>query len=224
MNKKGFIFDLDGVIVDTAHFHYSAWKKTAKELGFNLTVELNEKLKGVSRIDSLHKILDWANISISQERFENLTSDKNEDYLKYVSQMSKSDVLPGVYDFISNLKKLEYPVSLGSASKNAKSILRRVDLIEMFDAIVDGNSVSKAKPDPEVFIRAASLIDVKPKDCIVFEDSQAGIRAANSANMLSIGIGEESILNEADFVFKDFNEISSEILDKIIQKVNKVVK
>ena len=108
MNKKGFIFDLDGVIVDTAHFHYSAWKKTAKELGFNLTKELNEKLKGVSRIESLNKILDWANISISEERFEHLTSDKNQDYLSHVNQMSKSDILPGVYDFIFNLRKLSY--------------------------------------------------------------------------------------------------------------------
>ncbi len=221
MNKKGFIFDLDGVIVDTAHFHYCAWKKTAKELGFDLTRELNEKLKEVSRIESLHKILNWANISISQERFENLTCDKNEDYLKHVNQMSKKDVLPGVYDFISSLKKRGYPVSLGSASKNAKSILRRVELIELFDAIVDGNDVIKAKPDPEVFIRASSLIKVKPENCIVFEDSQAGIQAANSANMTSVGIGKDSILNEADFVFKDFTKIATAFLDKLIKEEEK---
>lgn len=216
MNNKGFIFDLDGVIVDTAHFHYRAWKKTAEELGFNLTEELNEKLKGVSRIESLNIILDWADISISQEHFNNLTLEKNKDYLKHVNQMSKSDVLPGVTGFIYNLKKLGYPVSLGSASKNAKGILQQVELIELFDAIVDGNSVSKAKPDPEVFIRASSLIEVKPEDCVVFEDSQAGIEAANKANMISIGIGNKSILNKADFVFKDFTVISDKFIEELL--------
>ena len=218
MNKKGFIFDLDGVIVDTAHFHFSAWRKTAKELGFDLTEELNEKLKGVSRIESLNKILDWANISISQERFDDLTSDKNEDYLNHVNQMSKSDILPGVYDFILKLKKQGYPVSLGSASKNAKTILQRVGLLELFDAIVDGNIVSKAKPNPEVFLKASVLIKVNPENCIVFEDSQAGIKAANTANMISVGIGEKSILNEADYVFNDFTEISAGFFDKLIQE------
>jgi beta-phosphoglucomutase len=218
MNNKGFIFDLDGVIVDTAHFHFVAWKKTAKELGFNLTEELNEKLKGVSRIESLQKILDWANVSITQDRFDDLTCDKNEDYLNHVNQMSKSDVLPGVFDFISNLKDLGYPVSLGSASKNAKSILRQVGLLKLFDAIVDGNNVTKAKPDPEVFLRASSFIKVKPENCVVFEDSQAGIQAANTANMISIGIGEESILNKADYVFKDFTDINMEFLNKLIHE------
>jgi len=223
MNKKGFIFDLDGVIVDTAHFHYRAWKKTAEELGFNLTIELNEKLKGVSRIDSLQKILNWADITISQEHFDNLTFEKNEDYLKYVSQMSKEDVLPGVFDFIVNLKKLKYPISLGSASKNAKSILQRVELIELFDAIVDGNSVAKAKPDPEVFLKASNLMGIEPKDCVVFEDSQAGIEAANKANMISIGLGEPSVLSEADFVFEDFTEISEEFLEKLINKEKNII-
>ncbi len=216
MNNKGLIFDLDGVIVDTAHFHYSAWKKTANELGFDLTLELNEKLKGVSRIASLQKILDWANISISQEQFDNLTSEKNEDYLNNVNQMSKKDILPGVSKFISDIKKLGYPIALGSASKNAKSILRRVELLSKFDAIVDGNNVTKAKPDPEVFIKAASLINIKPEDCIVFEDSQAGIQAANNANMISIGLGKKSVLNEADYVFNDFTEISTKFLNQLV--------
>lgn len=223
MNNKGFIFDLDGVIVDTAHFHFKAWKHTAKELGFNLTLELNEKLKGVSRINSLQKILDWADITISQERFDNLTFEKNEDYLEHVNQMSKADILPGVFDFITNLKALGYPVALGSASKNAKSILRRVELLELFDAIVDGNSVSKAKPDPEVFVKAAWLIKVKPEDCIVFEDSQAGIQAANIANMLSVGLGDESVLNEADIVFKDFTEINIDVLKSLVDNKNKLI-
>jgi beta-phosphoglucomutase len=218
MNKKGFIFDLDGVIVDTAHFHFKAWKKTAEELGFDLTEELNEKLKGVSRIDSLQKILDWADVSISKEKFDNLTYEKNEDYLAYVRQMTKDDVLPGVSAFIEKLKKLGYPIALGSASKNAKHILERVDLLGMFDAIVDGNSVTKAKPDPEVFLNAAKLLKVDPVDCVVFEDSVAGIQAANIANMTSIGIGDKSILSEADYCFKDFTEINTDFLSQLIGK------
>ncbi|HEX9825071.1 MAG TPA: beta-phosphoglucomutase [Flavobacteriaceae bacterium] len=218
MNKKAFIFDLDGVIVDTAHFHFKAWKKTAEELGFDLTEELNEKLKGVSRIDSLQKILDWAKVSISKEQFDNLTCEKNEDYLAYVRQMTKDDVLPGVSAFIERLKKLGYPIALGSASKNAKHILERVDLLGMFDAIVDGNSVTKAKPDPEVFLNAAKLLKVDPVDCVVFEDSVAGIQAANIANMTSIGIGDKSILSEADHCFKDFTEINTDFLSQLIGK------
>lgn len=218
MNKKGFIFDLDGVIVDTAHFHFKAWKKTAEELGFNLTEELNEKLKGVSRIDSLKKILDWANVSITQDQFEKLTYEKNEDYLTHVRQMTKEDILPGVYVFIEKIKKLGFPTALGSASKNAKHILERVGLLNMFDAIVDGNDVTKAKPDPEVFLNAAQLLGLKPEDCVVFEDSLAGIQAANIANMTSIGIGDSSILFEADYCFNNFTEINTNFLSKLIGK------
>lgn len=218
MINIGFIFDLDGVIVDTAHFHFKAWKKTADELGFNLTEELNEKLKGVSRIASLQKILEWANVSISQEQFDKMTYKKNEDYLSYVRKMTKDDILPGVYDFINNLKNNGYPIGLGSASKNAMHILERVELLKMFDAIVDGNSVTKAKPHPEVFLNAAKLLGLKPKDCVVFEDSEAGIQAANIANMTSIGIGNPSILFEADFCFKDFTEINTDLLSKLIKK------
>ncbi|HMB99611.1 MAG TPA: beta-phosphoglucomutase [Flavobacteriaceae bacterium] len=218
MIKKGFIFDLDGVIVDTAHFHYQAWKTTAKELDFELTIELNEKLKGVSRIGSLQKILDWANISIPKKRFDDLTSEKNEDYLNHVNKMTKMDVLPGVYDFIATLKKQGFPIALGSASKNAKNILDRVELLDLFDAIVDGNSVTKAKPDPEVFLKASELIQVKPQDCMVFEDSQAGIQAANSAKMTTIGIGDKNILNRADYVFDDFTQISTDFINELINK------
>ena len=124
--------------------------------------------------------------------------------------------MPGVYDFIENLKQSSYPIALGSASKNAMHILQRVELLKMFDAIVDGNSVTKAKPDPEVFLNAAKLLNVNPQDCIVFEDSEAGIQAANIANMTSIGIGNSSILFEADYCFKDFTEINTDILSKLI--------
>lgn len=215
---KAFIFDLDGVIVDTAQFHYKAWKKTAEELGFNLTEELNEKLKGVSRIGSLQKILDWAGVSISQDQFDKMAYEKNEDYLGYVNQMTNGDILPGVHAFLKKIKNEGYPIALGSASKNAKHILERVGLLDMFDAIVDGNSVTKAKPDPEVFLNAAQLLKTNPEDCVVFEDSVAGIKAANTGNMVSIGIGNPSILNEADYCFKDFTEIDTNFLSQLTGK------
>lgn len=215
MKKKGYIFDLDGVIVDTAHFHFLAWKNTASELDFELTEELNEKLKGVSRIDSLQKILDWAGTSISEETFNRLTKEKNDEYLLHVNQMTKADILPGVHDFILNLKKHDYPIALGSASKNAPSILEKVGLIDLFDTIVDGNSVSKAKPDPEVFLLAANRLGVEPEYCVVFEDSEAGVEAANIAGMLSIGLGKKEVLGHADHVYDDFTQIDINFIEQI---------
>lgn len=215
MNIKGIIFDLDGVIVDTAHFHYLAWKKTAATLGFELTPELNEQLKGVSRIDSLQKILDWAGIEISEERFDFLTSDKNVDYLSHVETMTEDDVLPGVREFIAQLKQDGYRIALGSASKNARHILERVNMLAKFDAIVDGTNVTAAKPDPEVFLQGAELLELAPSQCVVFEDSKAGITAANTGGMTSIGIGKKQHLSHADFVFEDFTKIPNDFINQL---------
>ncbi len=220
MKKQGYIFDLDGVIVDTAQFHFLAWKKVARLFGFDLTVELNEKLKGVSRIDSLNKILEWAGTSISEEEFENLALKKNEDYLQFVAKMNQQDILPGVNSFINQLREGKAPIALGSASKNAPEILKKVGLCNMFDVIVDGNSVTKAKPDPEVFLIAAKKLNVEPKNSIVFEDSEAGIEAANTAGMISIGLGDKNILNHADYVFSDFTEIDLEFIKKLDKNKN----
>ncbi|NAS31356.1 beta-phosphoglucomutase [Flavobacteriaceae bacterium R38] len=215
MKKWGFIFDLDGVIVDTARFHFLAWKKTAYELGHELTQAQNEKLKGVSRVDSLKKILEWAGIEISEERFNTFLEEKNKDYLEYVNKMTSDDILPGVFDFISKIRKQKYPVALGSASKNAPRILEKVGLMQMFDTIVDGNSVTKAKPDPEVFLVGAENLGVDPENCIVFEDSEAGIEAANKAGMTSIGLGDKEILGHADYVFNSFKEIDAYFIEQL---------
>ncbi len=214
--RYGLIFDLDGVIVDTAYFHYLAWKETAKELGFDLTEELNEQLKGVSRIDSLQKILDWADISIPEKEFDRLTQEKNENYLSYVDDMTKEDILPGVYNFLTQAKKEGYAIALGSASKNAKAILQKVELLEIFDALVDGNTVSKAKPDPEVFLKGAELLGKEPSKCIVFEDSKAGVTAANKGGMTSIGVGEQKNLGHAHYVIPNFNEIDTQQIEQLI--------
>jgi beta-phosphoglucomutase len=204
----GFIFDLDGVIVDTAHFHYRAWKQIASQLGFELTLEHNESLKGVSRVASLQKIAEWAQVFLSQEESEALMHQKNEEYLGYVSQMSSQDLLPGVRDFFEPLPSLGIKVALGSASKNATSILQKVGMLDCFDAIVDGNSVTLAKPDPAVFLLAAERIKVSPLDCVVFEDSIAGIEAATRAGMFSVGVGDPSQLKDANWVIPGFLKVS----------------
>ncbi len=217
MNKKGFIFDLDGVIVDTAKYHFLAWKKLANSLDIDFTEEENEQLKGVSRVRSLEKILTWGKKKISQTQFHDLMHKKNEDYLEHIANMNEGEILPDVPKILNLLIESKQPIALGSASKNARAILDRVNLKEQFDAIVDGNDVSKAKPDPEVFINAAQLINIENKDCIVFEDSVAGIEAANVAGMLSIGIGSKAILGHANYVFKDFTEISKEFIKELIR-------
>lgn len=217
MNKKGFIFDLDGVIVDTAKYHFLAWKKLANSLDIDFTEEENEQLKGVSRVRSLEKILSWGNKTISEDKFMELMSAKNTDYLSHISKMDEDEILPDVPRILNLLKDKEQPISLGSASKNARTILERVNLKKHFDAIVDGNDVSKAKPDPEVFLMAAKLLNVKPEHCIVFEDSVAGVEAANAANMVSIGIGSEDVLGHAKYIFKDFTEISNEFINSLIE-------
>jgi len=217
MKTKGFIFDLDGVIVDTAKYHFLAWKKLASNIGIDFSHEQNEHLKGVSRVRSLEKILAWGNRTVSDRKFQELLTEKNKDYLHYIYEMDESEILPDVIKVLDYLTKKGQPKALGSASKNARVILEQVNLLSKFDAIVDGTHVSKAKPDPEVFLIAADLIKVEPKHCIVFEDSLAGIEAANIANMISIGIGHKDTLKEADYVFNDFTEIDTEFLNKLIK-------
>lgn len=217
-NSKGVIFDLDGVIVDTAKFHFLAWRKLANDLGFDITETQNEELKGVSRVKSLEIILGWGGVTLTEDEFMEQMAMKNDNYLSYISGMTKSDILPGVSEIIDFLKENDIPIALGSASKNARNILEKVGLYQSFDAIVDGNDVSKAKPNPEVFLIAADQLNVAPENCVVFEDSVAGIQAANLAKMTSIGIGEEAVLNEADHVFTDFTEIEIDFIKKLVTK------
>ena len=217
-NKKAFIFDLDGVIVDTAKYHFIAWQKIAQELGIEFTPEHNENLKGVSRVRSLDIILELGKINASQEDKNKWLIQKNEDYLSYLVNMNQSEILPGVLPILQFLKENNQAIALGSASKNARPILEKTGIIDYFEAIVDGNDVTNAKPDPEVFLQAAKLLDVAPENAIVFEDSVAGIQAANIANMISIGIGEENILHEAKYIFKDFMFMDTSFIEAMIKK------
>ena len=216
MNKIGFIFDLDGVIVDTAKYHYLAWKKLANELGFDFTEEQNELFKGVSRKRCLEILLDIGKVKATQEQFDAWMVEKNDDYLRYIENMDASEILPDVTKVLKYLKSKEVPIALGSASKNAKPILEKVGLLPYFDVIVDGNSVTKAKPDPEVFLIAARKLGVRAKDCVVFEDAVAGIEAANNAEMTSIGIGDARVLSGADYNFKDFTEIDFSFFENLM--------
>ncbi len=214
--KKAFIFDLDGVIVDTAKYHFLAWQNLANSLGISFSSAQNEQLKGVSRVRSLEKILEWGNKTISEEEFTTLMTKKNEEYLVYISKMDTSEILPDVPRVLDSLISKEQAIALGSASKNARVILDKVQLTDKFQAIVDGTNVSKAKPDPEVFLIGAKELGISPENCVVFEDSVAGIQAANRANMISIGIGDPKVLHEADYIFSDFTEIKEEFINNLV--------
>lgn len=216
MKRKAFIFDLDGVIVDTAKYHYLAWKNLANSLGFDFTEEQNEQLKGVSRVKSLEILLDIGKVTLSEERKAELLVEKNTEYLEFVNQMTSQEILPGVTNVLDFLDAHTIKYALGSASKNAPLILEKVGLLQRFSAIVDGNDVSKAKPDPEVFLIAAQKLNADPINCIVVEDAIAGIQAANKANMISIGIGSNNVLHEATYVFESMEAVSQDFLKNII--------
>jgi len=218
LKTKAFIFDLDGVIVDTAKYHYLAWKKLANNLNIDFTHEHNELLKGVSRVRSLEIILGLGNVEASDEQKNEWLVQKNKEYLEYIDKMDDSEILPGVMKVLNFLKENNQPIILGSASKNARPILEKVNILNYFDDIVDGNDVSNAKPDPEVFIVGAKKANQTNENSIVFEDSVAGIEAANVAGMTSIGIGEASILNEAKYNFNNFTEISTDFLVELINQ------
>jgi beta-phosphoglucomutase len=212
---QAVIFDLDGVIVDTARHHYQAWKRLAKEFGFFFSIEQNERLKGISRMESLEILLNIGNLKVdSEEEKIRLASLKNEWYRENILKMTSDDILPGVEDFLSELKKEKYKIAIGSSSKNAGTILKQIGYEDFFDVVIDGTKITNSKPDPEVFIKAAQGIKTDPKNCVVIEDAHAGIEAAKKANMKTIGIGNKQILHNADIVMPDLRNINNSIFDK----------
>lgn len=210
---KGCIFDLDGVVVDTARYHFLAWKRLAGDLGFDFTENNNERLKGVSRMASLDILLEVGCMSFPDPEKEVLASQKNAWYLEYIAKMTPADILPGVTGFIHLLKSSGILVALGTASKNARFILNRVGLSEVFDTVVDGNRVVHAKPDPEVFLIAAADLRLNAQDCVVFEDAVAGIEAAHNGRMKCIGVGHPGILASADRIIPGFKNVTIELID-----------
>jgi beta-phosphoglucomutase len=208
------IFDLDGVIVDTAKYHFIAWKALAEELGFAFTSADNERLKGVSRRQSLDILLEIGGLQFSDQEKLKMAEKKNELYVSYIEQMTHDEILPGVENFLQELRNYGIKIALGSASKNAPMILERIQLSGMFDAIVDGNSITEAKPNPEVFLKGARELCVLPENCVVFEDAIAGIEAAQNANMYSVGIGDPKMLGFADLVIPGFEGFTVSILKR----------
>lgn len=211
---KACIFDLDGVVVDTAKYHFQAWKRVADHLGFEFTESDNEQLKGLSRIDSLNKLISMSDIQVSDRYRSKLLLTKNSWYLELVEQMNESEILPGVKEFIEELKTARIKIAIGSASKNAVLILEKIQLLSTFEAVIDGLKVTKSKPDPEVFLKGAQILNVAPSQTIVFEDSVYGIEAANSGGFISIGIGNPQILSKAKLVIPGFNDFSLSKLQK----------
>lgn len=209
---KGCIFDLDGVIVDTAKYHYLAWKRLASELGFDFTGKDNERLKGVSRMASLDILLEIGGLAFDEETKLALATRKNKWYVEYITAMKDDEILPGAKIFIEKAKAAGLKVALGSASKNAITILNGLKLTAYFDAVIDGNKVSKAKPDPEVFLLAAQELGLPPENCVVFEDAKAGVEAAKRAGMKCIGVGTSLELSGADSMIPGFENIDLSIL------------
>jgi len=204
MTVRGCIFDLDGVIVDTAGFHYLSWKNLANELGFDFTEDQNEQMKGISRMDSLDVVLSLGGIVKSQEEKIALAARKNEWYLDLLSDLTIDQMLPGVKDMLDQLKAADMSIALGSASKNARFVINKLGIAHYFEAMVDGNDVMRSKPDPEVFLKAASLIGLKPSELVVFEDSYKGLVASNEGGFISCGVGDDKILTNALFVIETF--------------------
>ncbi|HYW34889.1 MAG TPA: beta-phosphoglucomutase [Balneolaceae bacterium] len=212
------IFDLDGVIVDTSWYHYKAWQRLAASLSIQFGEEENQQLKGLSRHDSMHKILEMGGRTMSEQQIQRLTDRKNEWYQEYIADLSPDNILEGIRPFLDELEDNDIRKAIGSSSKNAQQILEALQLTHRFDAVVDGDAVKNAKPDPEIFLRAAELLGVSPDACIVFEDAASGVKAANRAGMKSVGVGDKHFLIDADAVIPSFKNMT---LDNILALLEK---
>ena len=214
---KACIFDLDGVIVDTAKYHFIAWRNIARDLGFEFTEIHNERLKGVSRMRSLEILLEVGGLALDDKTKETLAKRKNDEYLEYIMKMKPDEILPGAKQFLEELRQKCILTALGSASKNSMTILNRLQISSLFDAIIDGNKVTKAKPDPEIFLKGAGELHIPAMNCVVFEDAEAGIEAAIAAGMKCVGIGDPAILCKANAVIPGFRDFNFNILNKLMK-------
>lgn len=206
---RSIIFDLDGVLISTDHFHYLAWKKVSDELNITFNETMNHLLRGVSRLDSLDIILEKNDLKLSKEEKEQIAEDKNLYYRQYLEKLTPQDVSDEVIETLEELKKLGLKLAVGSSSKNALYILEQTDLIHYFDAISDGCNITLSKPHPEVFLKAAQYLLEEPGRCMVIEDAEAGIIAANAANMVSVGINGVKDSKQADYSIDYFKDILS---------------
>ena len=212
---KAAIFDLDGVIVDTAHYHYLAWKQLAAGLGIDLTLDHNERLKGVSRIRSLEIILEIGDVSLTAEEKEALADNKNGWFVELIEKMSPDEVFPGVKKLIDEMRAKGLQVGLASSSKNAPRVLELLNIRDQFDTIVDGTMITHSKPDPEIFLLAASRLGLDPADCLVFEDAEAGVEAALRAGMKCVGVGDAAQLGQANIIIPRTGDFQLSDLDRL---------
>lgn len=209
------IFDLDGVIVDTARYHFLAWQKLAKELGVELTKQHNERLKGVGRMESLDIILELGGLQRSDMEKEALATKKNAWFVEFIEAMKKEEIFDGAKELFTELKAHGVKVALASSSKNAQTVLKKLDIGHYFEAIVDGNMINRSKPDPEIFLKAAGMLQVNPNECVVVEDAEAGVEAAIDAGMKCVGIGKKEQLYKADLVVDQIGQLNYQLLNNL---------
>ena len=207
---KGFLFDLDGVLVSTEHNHFLAWQRCANSLGIEFTEKENELLKGVSRVDSLKKILELGAKTISNEEFEALLKSKNDFYLDSIQELNQSNLLPGVFNLLNKARELGILLGVGSSSKNANFILDKLRISSYFEVVIDGNGVTDPKPHPEVFLNGAKALGLAPEACLVFEDAASGIAAAKAGGFTAVGVGNPHIADIADIYLNDLTEFRVE--------------
>lgn len=217
---KGVLFDLDGVITDTAEYHYQAWKKLGAEIGITIDRAFNEQLKGVSREDSLERLLAYGQLAkqFSPQEKQELAARKNEYYVEMIQHVSPQDVYPGILDLLQELKQAGIKCSLASASKNGPFLLRNMELFDHFDAIADPSQVAHGKPAPDIFELAASLVHLSPKECIGIEDAQAGIEAILASGAIPVGVGTKEALGEDIALVPDTSALTLAYLTKVFQK------
>ncbi|MBD5450013.1 MAG: beta-phosphoglucomutase [Lachnospiraceae bacterium] len=207
MNYKAVIFDLDGVICFTDKYHYLAWKKMADGMGIYFDETINNRLRGVSRMESLEIILERCNKELTQEEKQALAEEKNKTYVELLGQMTEKDLSSEVKETLDSLRKSGLKLAIGSSSKNAKFILERLGLKDYFDAVSDGTNISKSKPDPEVFIKAAEFLHMAPADCLVVEDAKAGVEAARAGGFDSAGLGEAAESEAVTHAMNSFSDL-----------------
>jgi beta-phosphoglucomutase len=212
---KAAIFDLDGVIIDTAHYHYIAWKRLASEFGITLTHENNEMLKGVSRMRSLEIILSLGNLELPEQQKEQLAEKKNKWFVEYIESIRPEEIFPGVIDLIRNLRKQKIKIGLASSSKNAPRVIELLGIAKDFDTLVDGTMITQSKPDPEIFLLAAHKLGIAPHECVVFEDAEAGVEAALAAGMKCVGVGSVEQLGKANRVVARTGDFKASDLESL---------
>ncbi len=214
---KACLFDMDGVIVDTAKFHFKAWQRLADSLGIEFSEKENEELKGISRVDSLEKILGWGHLVLNNQKKIQLMELKNKWYLEYVEDVDPSNALPGVMNFLAELNKAGIKIGLGSSSKNSIHILDKLGILLYFETIIDGNKIHMSKPHPEVFERGASELGLNPSEIIVFEDAISGVEAAVIGGFYCIAIGDPAILGKAHAVVSSLDGMTIRKMNELIR-------